>query len=45
MRVANGLDAGDSVIVNGLMRIRPGAKVTPQQAPPAAAAALDQARN
>ena len=28
--VASGLDAGDRVIVNGLMRVRPGIKVTPQ---------------
>ena len=31
--VTAGLDADDRVIVNGLMRVRPGAKVTPQQAP------------
>ena len=29
--VSAGLDAGDRVIVNGLMRARPGAKVTPQE--------------
>lgn len=28
--VSSGLDADDIVVVNGLMRIRPGAKVTPQ---------------
>ena len=28
----SGLRADDLVIVNGLMRVRPGAKVTPQQA-------------
>ena len=44
LRVANGLDPGDNVVVNGLMRIRPGAKVTPQQAQPATAAAQDQAK-
>jgi RND family efflux transporter MFP subunit len=31
MRVVEGLDANDTVIVNGLMRIRPGVKVAPQQ--------------
>ena len=30
--VTAGLDADDTIIVNGLMRVRPGAKVTPQQA-------------
>lgn len=30
--VKSGVRAGDLVIVNGLMRVRPGAKVTPQQA-------------
>ncbi|MDO9381695.1 MAG: efflux RND transporter periplasmic adaptor subunit [Hyphomicrobiaceae bacterium] len=30
--ITAGLDANDSVIVNGLMRVRPGAKVSPQQA-------------
>jgi RND family efflux transporter MFP subunit len=29
--VASGLDANDRVVVNGLMRVRPGTKVTPQQ--------------
>ncbi len=29
LRVVKGLDEGDSIIVNGLMRARPGAKVTP----------------
>jgi RND family efflux transporter MFP subunit len=29
--VSAGLDSGDRVIVNGLMRARPGAKVTPQE--------------
>jgi hypothetical protein len=28
--VVSGLDAHDRVIVNGLMRVRPGIKVTPQ---------------
>ena len=33
MRVITaGLDANDTVVVNGLMRVRPGVKVTPQQA-------------
>lgn len=30
--ITAGLDPDDTIIVNGLMRIRPGAKVTPQQA-------------
>lgn len=30
--IATGLSADDTVVVNGLMRVRPGAKVTPQQA-------------
>jgi membrane fusion protein, multidrug efflux system len=30
--VKSGVRADDLVIVNGLMRVRPGAKVTPQQA-------------
>lgn len=30
--ISSGLDADDIVVVNGLMRIRPGAKVTPQTA-------------
>jgi hypothetical protein len=29
LRVVAGLDANDRVIVNGLMRVRPGSKVTP----------------
>lgn len=32
LRVVEGLDANDTIIVNGLMRVRPGVKVTPQQA-------------
>jgi hypothetical protein len=32
LRVVEGLKADDTVIVNGLMRVRPGAKVTPEQA-------------
>jgi membrane fusion protein, multidrug efflux system len=35
--ITQGLTAGDDVIVNGLMRARPGAKVTPQ--PPSTASA------
>jgi RND family efflux transporter MFP subunit len=31
LRVVTGLDVGDTVIVNGLMRVRPGIKVTPQE--------------
>jgi len=30
MRVVQGVDANDTIIVNGLLRVRPGAKVTPQ---------------
>ena len=30
--ITAGLDANDTVIINGLMRVRPGAKVSPQQA-------------
>jgi len=36
--VASGLEANDSVVVNGLMRVRPGVKVTPQQSTASAAA-------
>jgi RND family efflux transporter MFP subunit len=32
LRVVKGLNADDAVVINGLMRIRPGAKVTPEQA-------------
>ena len=32
LRVVNGLKPDDTVVVNGLMRVRPGAKVTPEQA-------------
>ena len=32
LRVVKGLTADDTVVVNGLMRVRPGAKVTPEQA-------------
>lgn len=38
LRVVGGLDPGDRVIVNGLMRVRPGAKVTPGTGAPGAAA-------
>lgn len=31
MRVVQGLQPDDTIIVNGLMRVRPGAKVTPEQ--------------
>ena len=40
--ITAGLSADDVVIVNGLMRIRPGAKVAPQQASADAATAKDQ---
>jgi RND family efflux transporter MFP subunit len=36
--VASGLDANDRVVVNGLMRVRPGMKVTPQLSTASAAA-------
>jgi hypothetical protein len=42
LRVVDGLSAGDSVIVNGLMRVRPGMKVAPQEAAPASASAQAQ---
>ncbi len=51
--IRDGLAAGDRVVVNGLMRARPGSKVTAQQqgdapapaaAPPAPAKAPDQAK-
>jgi hypothetical protein len=29
--IKDGIKAGDRVIVNGLMRVRPGQKVTPQE--------------
>jgi RND family efflux transporter MFP subunit len=41
--ITAGLGAEDSVIVNGLMRVRPGAKVTPQQQSAEATAAKDRA--
>jgi RND family efflux transporter MFP subunit len=41
--VAAGLAADDNVIINGLMRARPGTKVTPQRASIAAASAADPA--
>jgi RND family efflux transporter MFP subunit len=40
--ITAGLSADDVVIVNGLMRIRPGAKVAPQQAAAEATTAKDQ---
>ncbi len=36
LRVVTGLDANDRVVVNGLMRVRPGIKVTPQASTAAA---------
>jgi membrane fusion protein, multidrug efflux system len=41
--ITAGLNADDTVIVNGLMRVRPGAKVTPQQATADASTSKDQA--
>lgn len=40
--ITAGLAADDTVIVNGLMRVRPGVKVAPQQATAEAATAKDQ---
>jgi RND family efflux transporter MFP subunit len=42
--IKDGVAADDRVIVNGLMRARPGSKVTPQEAPPATASG-PQAKN
>ncbi len=39
--ITAGLSADDVVIVNGLMRVRPGMKVAPQEAAPASASAQD----
>jgi hypothetical protein len=30
--IASGLDANDTVVVNGLLRVRPGLKVAPESA-------------
>ncbi len=44
--IKSGIEPTDRVIVEGLMRVRPGVKVTPQVAPtPAPAAAAGSARN
>jgi multidrug efflux pump subunit AcrA (membrane-fusion protein) len=45
--IKTGLEAGDWVVVNGLMRARPGQKVKPQEqsATPTAAASGPQVRN
>ena len=40
--ITAGLDANDTIVVNGLMKVRPGAKVTPQQATADASNAKDQ---
>ena len=40
--IKDGLDADDRVIVNGLMRVRPGTKVTPQEQSPARRGAAGQ---
>jgi RND family efflux transporter MFP subunit len=37
--VTSGIDGNDTIVVNGLMRVRPGSKVSPQQAPEAKTAA------
>jgi hypothetical protein len=36
--IKSGLEAGDRVVINGLMRVRPGVKVAPQQGAIASAA-------
>jgi multidrug efflux pump subunit AcrA (membrane-fusion protein) len=45
--IKGGLAADDRVVVNGLMRIRPGAKITPQEegASPSGGAAGSQAKS
>jgi multidrug efflux system membrane fusion protein len=43
--IKSGLDANDRVVVNGLMRVRPGQKVTPQEQGATPAAAGPQAKN
>ena len=45
--IKDGLAANDRVIVNGLMRARPGGKITPQEegAPPAPSAAKEASKN
>jgi RND family efflux transporter MFP subunit len=40
--ITTGLSADDTIVVNGLMRVRPGAKVTPQQATADASGSKDQ---
>jgi len=43
--IKSGLDANDRVIVNGMVRARPGAKVTPQEpAPPPSASTTPQTK-
>ncbi|MEQ1695799.1 MAG: efflux RND transporter periplasmic adaptor subunit [Hyphomicrobiaceae bacterium] len=44
LRVVTGLSPDDTIVVNGLMRIRPGAKVTPQQAASPIPPAREQAK-
>ena len=43
--IVSGLEANDRVVVNGLMRIRPGSKVVAQEEQPAAPAAASAATN
>jgi RND family efflux transporter MFP subunit len=43
--IKSGVDAADRVVVNGLMRVRPGVKVTPQEQGATPAAAAPQAKN
>ena len=40
--VKSGLNAGDSIVVNGLQRVRPGAQVVPEIVPMAKTDALEQ---
>jgi hypothetical protein len=42
--VAKGLEASDRVVVNGLMRVRPGSKVTPEMSTAAAVMERDPTR-
>jgi hypothetical protein len=39
--ITAGLDANDTVVVNGLMRVRPGIKVAPEQATATSGAAKE----
>jgi multidrug efflux pump subunit AcrA (membrane-fusion protein) len=41
--IRSGIDANDQVVINGLLRARPGQKVTPQPGTISAPVSLDQA--